>query len=210
MTPKMLTAAAALLATLLAVPLPGWAQLYRWTDDQGKTHYSEGIDSVPLRFRSSAVAVGYNSPASPSSAPSGAPSGTAAAGAPSGSTKITFTPGQPIMVTARINDSGTARLQLDTGASVTTINPTVLSAMGVSYRNARRGSIKGVTGEANVLAVQIESIDVGGAKFGPLWVVSHDSGFGSSQDGLLGRDFLDHFSVNIDNAAGVVTLMPKQ
>ena len=210
MTPRMLISLAALLAALLTVPPPGWAQLYRWTDDQGKTHYSEGIDSVPQRFRNSAVPVGYNSPATPSSAPSGAPGGTAAPKAASGSAKIEFTPGKPIMVTVRINDSGTAQLQLDTGASVTTVTPTVLSALGVSFRNARRGSIRGVTGEANVLAVQVESIDVNGAKFGPLWVVSHDSGFGSGQDGLLGRDFLDHFSVNIDNAAGVVTLTPKQ
>jgi hypothetical protein len=38
-------------------------------------------------------------------------------------------------------------------------------------------------------------------------VVSHDTGFRG--DGLLGRDFLDHFSVTIDNGAGVVTLTPK-
>ena len=210
MTPRMLVALAALLAGLLAAPPEGWAQLYSWTDDQGKTHYSEGIESVPQRFRSSARIVGHNRPASPSPAPSAAPGGPSAPAAASGSTKIEFTPGQPIIVTARINDSGSARLQLDTGASVTTVNQAVLSALGVSTRNARKGSIKGVTGEANVLAVQVESIDVDGARFGPLWVVSHDAGFGSGQDGLLGRDFLDHFSVNIDNSAGVVTLTPKQ
>ncbi len=31
----------------------------------------------------------------------------------------------------------------------------------------------------------------------------------SGGDGLLGRDFLDRFTVNIDNNAGVVTLTPR-
>lgn len=206
MTSRMLLSLAALAAVVLSLPFGAWAQIYRWTDDQGKTYYSDGIQSVPSRYRAAAVPIGFNTPA----APAGQPTGSSSPAAPAGPTKIQFTPGRPIMVTARINGSGTAQLELDTGASITTINPTVLSALGISYRDARRGSIKGVTGEANVLAVQVESIDVSGATFGPLWVVSHDAGFGPGRDGLLGRDFLDHFAVNIDNAAGLVTLTPKQ
>jgi hypothetical protein len=206
MTSRMLLSLAALGAVVLAAPFSAWAQIYRWTDDQGKTYYSDGIQSIPSRYRATAVPIGFNSPA----APAGQSTGSSSPAAPAGPTKIQFTPGRPIMVTARINGSGTAQLELDTGASITTINPTVLSALGISYRDARKGSIKGVTGEANVLAVQVESIDVSGATFGPLWVVSHDAGFGPGRDGLLGRDFLDHFAVNIDNAAGLVTLTPKQ
>lgn len=208
MKPRGLLSIAAILAVLLAAPLGAWAQIYRWTDDQGKTHYSDGIESVPQRYRGTAVSVGYNTPAP--SAPAGQSAGSSGPAAPGSPAKIQFTPGRPIMVTARINGGGTAQLELDTGATVTTINPAVLSALGISYRDARKGSIRGVTGEANVLAVQVESIDVNGARFGPMWVVSHDAGFGPGRDGLLGRDFLDHFSVNIDNAAGLVTLTPKQ
>ena len=206
MTSRMLLSLAALAAVVLAAPFGARAQIYRWTDDQGKTYYSDGIQSIPSRYRATAVPIGLNTPA----APAGQSTGSSSPAAPAGPTKIQFTPGRPIMVTARINGSGPAQLELDTGASITTINPTVLSALGISFRDARRGSIKGVTGEANVLAVQVESIDVSGATFGPLWVVSHDAGFGPGRDGLLGRDFLDHFAVNIDNAAGLVTLTPKQ
>jgi hypothetical protein len=202
---RELLSVAVLAAVVLTAPLSAWAQIYRWTDEQGKTHYSDGIESVPSRYRGTAVPIGFNSPAAPASQSTGS-----SPAAPAGPTKIEFTPGRPIMVTARINGGGTAQLELDTGASVTTISPTVLSALGVSYRGARKGSIKGVTGEADVLAVQVESIEVSGAAFGPLWVVSHDAGFGAGRDGLLGRDFLDHFAVNIDNAAGLVTLTPKQ
>jgi predicted aspartyl protease len=97
---------------------------------------------------------------------------------------------------------------LDTGATRTVISPRVLETGGVSYRDAQRGSIRGVTGEAQVLAVRVESIEANGARYGPLLVVSHDTGFNQG-DGLLGRDFLDHFTVNIDNAAGIVTLTPR-
>jgi hypothetical protein len=86
----------------------------------------------------------------------------------------------------------------------------VLSALGVSYDAAVRGSIKGVTGDAEVLVVRVDSIDVSGAKYGPLVVVSHDPGFGPGRgDGLLGRDFLDNFLITIDNAAGLLTLTPR-
>ena len=206
MTSRMLLSLAALAAVVLAAPFGAWAQIYRWTDDQGKTYYSDGIQSIPSRYRATAVPIGFNTPA----APAGQSTGSSSPAAPAGPTKIQFTPGRPIIVTARINGSGTAQLELDTGASITTINPIVLSALGISFRDARKGSIKGVTGEANVLAVQVESIDVSGATFGPLWVVSHDAGFGPDRDGLLGRDFLDHFIVTIDSANRVVTLTPKK
>ncbi len=186
---------------------PASAQIYRWTDERGEVRFSQGINSVPPQLRGGAVIVG-----SPSQAPPPAPATPepAAPSAPVGVARIPFTPGQPIMVSAKINGGGTTQLILDTGAQGTLISPTALAALGISYRDAVRGSIKGVTGDANVLAVRIESIEVEGARVGPLMVVSHDSGLGAGRDGLLGRDFLDHFIVTIDSAARVVTLTPKK
>ena len=188
---------------MLAPPIAS-AQLaiYRWVDGAGEVHFSQGVDSVPPRFRTGAVVIGYDRPPEPSApAP---PKRELGAG------QIRFTPGQPIMVTARINDSGSAQLMLDTGATRTLINPSVLSALGVSYANAVRASLRSVTGEVEVEAVKLDSIEVGGAKYGPLLVISHDTGFGQLKgDGLLGRDYLDNFLVTIDNAAGLVTLAPK-
>lgn len=182
---------------------PASAQIYRWTDERGEVRFSQGIQSVPPQFRGGAVMMsGPSAPATPEP--------SAASSPPAGVARIPFTPGQPIMVSAKINGGGTTQLILDTGAQGTLISPTALAALGISYRNAVRGSIKGVTGDANVLAVRIESIEVEGARFGPLMVVSHDSGLGSGRDGLLGRDFLDNFIVTIDSAARVVTLTPKK
>ena len=179
------------------------AQMYRWTDEQGGTHYSHGIDSVPDRFRSKALLLAYPEAVS---APAASPSAEGVEA--SRVTRIPFTPGKAIMVTAKINGGGVAQLMLDTGASVTVINPRVLAGIGIGTREALRGSVKGATGSADVLFVPVKSIEVGRAQSGPLRIASHDVELGQG-DGLLGRDFLDQFTVNIDSTAGILTLSPK-
>lgn len=200
-SPSLLAALAALLL-LATSPRVASAQIYRWLDAAGDIHYSQGVESVPARYRSSAVIIGYDRPAEPSA--------VGGATRSLGTGRIAFTPGQPIVVEARINGSGQAHLMLDTGAQRTVISPSVLAALGVSYTDSQKGTLRGVTGEAEVVAVRVDSIEVGGLRRGPLTVISHDSGFGPGRgDGLLGRDFLDHFTVTIDNAAGIVTLTPR-
>ena len=193
-----------LLVGLLGSPGPAAGQIYRWIDGEGHLHYSQGIESVPASQRSRAVIVGEDRPA-PSAEPAASATTT-----PAGGGQVRFTPGQPIMVAARINGGGSVQLMLDTGAARTVINPSALTALGVSYQGSQRGTLKGVTGDAEVEAVKVDSIEVSGAKHGPLLVISHDTGFGSERgDGLLGRDFLDHFTLTIDNACGLLTLTPK-
>jgi hypothetical protein len=207
MRPVLVTALA--LGALLSSGIPDVsAQIYRWTDERGDVRYSQGIHSIPPQFRGGAVMMAP--PSAPAPAAPAAPQPDAAAAPAAGEARIPFTPGQPIMVTARINGGGTTQLILDTGAQGTVISPNALAALGVSYRGAMRGSIKGVTGDANVLAVRVDSIEVEGARVGPLMVVAHDAGLGGGRDGLLGRDFLDHFVVTIDSSARVVTLTPKK
>jgi hypothetical protein len=184
------------------------AQIYRWTDERGEVRFSQGINSVPPQSRGGATMM--STPGAPAPPAPTAAEPASDGGGPAGAARIPFTPGRPIMVSARINGGGSTQLILDTGAQGTVISPSALAALGVSYRNAARGSIRGVTGETNVLAVRIESIEVEGARFGPLMVVSHDAGLGTGTDGLLGRDFLDNFIVTIDSASRVVTLTPKK
>ena len=155
-----------------------------------------------------ALPIFVTSPTAPPAPAPLTPPSRAAGVVVTGGAQIRFTPGQAIMVNARINDSGSVRLLLDTGASVTTINPRVLNQLGVSSRDAVRGFIRGVTGQADTLFVVVNSIDVNGAKAGPIRVVAHDVDLGQS-DGLLGRDYLDRFQVSIDNQAGIVTLTPR-
>ena len=190
------------LALALLIAPAAHAQLYRWTDDQGETHFGQGMEGVPERYRGRARAVG-------SVDPPPVPSGPAASTVTDGVTRIGFVRGRPMMVEARINGRKMVQLMVDTGADSTVIRPTALFGIGVSYRDAPRIEIRGATGTASAYLVALESLEVGGARVGPLRVVSHDAGLRSGTDGLLGRDFLNHFRLTIDNERGIIELAPK-
>ena len=157
---------------------------------------------MPERYRNRARALG-------SVDPPPAPSGPTTATVTDGVTRIAFAPGRLIMVIAWINGRAPVQLILDTGAARTTISPAALIGLGVTYRDAPKVEIHGVTGTASAYLVGLESLEVGGARVGPLPVLSHDAQMGGGSQGLLGRDFLNHFRVTIDSAIGVVELAPK-
>jgi hypothetical protein len=85
----------ALITMLAAATTPAAAQFVRWTDERGNVHYGEGLDRVPERYRESAQPLGYRN------APAPAPSAAAAA-EPTRETVIRYTPGQHIIVDARV------------------------------------------------------------------------------------------------------------
>ena len=125
-----------------------------------------------------------------------------------GGASIRYAPGKPIIVRATVNGSASAQLLLDTGADMTTINPRVLAAAGASLsRPVGAATVTGVAGSTQMQFVTINSLEVEGASVGRLTVAAHT--IDGAADGLLGRDFLDHFSVTIDSAKGMVTLIPK-
>ena len=198
-----------LLSFLFSIVATAWptnalAQFYRWVDDRGNAHYAEGLDNVPERFRQSAAPLGLRN--SPTPAPA-----TGATAASGGETEIRFVPGRHIIVHARINDSVTAKLILDTGAASTLISPRALAAAGVSLtRGTRaattRGVAKGV--DVEVRQVSIDSLAVGSARVGRMLIASYDMDM-PDVEGLLGQDFLGQFNVSIDSGAGVVKLTRK-
>lgn len=199
----MTRAAVAILILTCSVTAPAWAQIYRWTDEQGTAHFAEGLANVPARYRGQAVMVSPRvSPPAPVAAP---------ARGPSRQSVIRFSPGRQIIVEARVNGSVTCRLMLDTGAAATLISPRVLEAAGVSLTDgvqAVRARGLARDAELQVNRVVVDSLEVGGARADRLMVVAYDMDF-PHVDGLLGQDFLALFDVNIDSSAGVVTLDPR-
>jgi predicted aspartyl protease len=175
------------------------AQVYHWVDYQGVVHYTTGLESVPERYRAAARAMAVSSVEPPPGAPATARAGT---------TTITFVAGAPILVAAQINGAGPVTLILDTGADRTMVAPAALARLGIVTPNTYAAEVRGVTGVTRADVLWIESLDVGGARAGPLAIVAHDAGL-SQADGLLGRDFLSLFSVMIDARASIVTLEPN-
>jgi aspartyl protease/uncharacterized protein DUF4124 len=195
------SAVAALLLLWAGLPLIAEAQLFKWTNEKGEVHFSEGIESVPQRFRANAVTLGdpQQRPA-PAATPGGAEPG---AGDARVLARIPFVPGVPIVVSARVNQGRSVQLLLDTGSDRTMISRQALSALGVDMRPQRRVLIQGVTGTVEAESIRLESVEVGEAKVGPLEVIAHNPNL-TRGEGLLGRDFLDRFIVNIDTRARVV------
>jgi predicted aspartyl protease len=181
---------------------PAAAQYYRWTDDQGISHFTEGLDNIPERHRARAVPLGLRS------APPQAGEVTAR---PPAETVIRFTPGRHILVDARVNNGVSARLILDTGAGSTLLSPRVLAAAGVSLTQGTvTGRTRGMARDAEVEVTQVlvDSLEVGEARVARLLVSAYDMGM-PDVDGLLGQDFLARFNVSIDPAEGIVKLTPR-
>jgi hypothetical protein len=188
---------------LIFILLPGLAlgDIYYWMDDQGTQHYTTRLESIPEHYRSKAIPLSL--PTSPPVPPEITPRPS-----PKGLTKISFTPGSPVLVSVKINGGGPITLILDTGADRTMVAPSALSRLGISFENSLRGVVRGVTGESYAEAVWVNSVEIEEAKVGPLLIIAHDADL-KGADGLLGRDFLANFNVTIDSKEQVVTLAPN-
>jgi hypothetical protein len=191
------------LTLLLTVPFPTAAQFLRWTDDRGNAHYTQGLDNVPERYRDTVEPLGLtNRPPEPG--PRGG------LGPARGETLLHFTPGQHIVVKVRINGTTTANMILDTGAGSTLIHPRALRAAGVPLDKGRPTFTQGVVAGAReqTVRVVVDSLELGEARVGQMWVTAYDMGWGD-EVGLLGQDFLRHFNVTIDPGRGVVRIGPR-
>jgi len=193
--------AAALILISALFPGLALADIYYWVDDQGIQYYTTRLESIPEPYRSKAQLLPL-----PTSPP--APPELERSPSPKGLTKIPFTPGLPVLVSAKINGAGPIELILDTGSDRTLVAPAALQKLGISTENGPRGILKGVAGTSYADAVWVNSVEVGEAKVGPLLIIAHDADL-KAADGLLGRDFLAHFNVTIDSKERVVTLAPN-
>ena len=191
----------ALIAIFVLIPGLALAEIYYWVDDQGNQQFTTNYESIPERYRSDVSPLPYSKgPPTPPEVQS-----TFSA---KGATRIPFTPGSPVLVSARINGAGPITLIFDTGADRTLVAPSVFLRLGISIENASRALIKGVTGASYGDALWVNSVEVGEAKAGPLLIIAYDANL-KGADGLLGRDFLSHFHVTIDSKEQVVSLTPN-
>ena len=188
---------------LVFMLLPGLAlgDIYYWMDDQGTQHYTTRFESIPEPYRSKAIPLPL--PTSPPVPPEITPRPLR-----KGLTKIPFTPGSPVLVSVKINGGGPITLILDTGADRTMVAPSALSRLGISFENALRGVVRGVTGASYAEAMWVNSVEIEEAKVGPLLIIAHDADL-KGAEGLLGRDFLANFNVTIDSKERIVTLAPN-
>lgn len=96
---------------------------------------------------------------------------------------------------------------LDTGASVTAIRPSMLWAVGYQPSEAiDEVNVIGVTGSARMSRFQVTRLMALGQEQSDAVVIAHELSAAAEIDGLLGLDFFRGRTLSIDFADGVVTL----
>jgi predicted aspartyl protease len=191
---------------LVVLSPPAGAQIVRWTDERGEVHLTEGLDSVPERYRGGAEVLSRSRPPVPDGS---AREPTTAGGTPvaSGMATVRFQAGRPIMAAVRINGSAVVVLQIDTGADMTVLSPSVMKALGADLQGAPTKPLMGIGGVRFARIVALDRFEVGGAAVAPFQVAVMD--VGPPGQGLIGQDFLQHFSISMDSHAGILTLWAR-
>lgn len=196
------------------------AEIYRWVDADGHVHFTSELSSVPPEHR---VRVGeeavqraqkagpptryqrYSNPAESKSEPL-----PASLDAESDSAQVyrvnVQRAGTHMLVEVRLNGSVSAPFIIDTGASDVVIPRALADELGLRPgRDARTQLYHTANGVIEAPVVNLDSVELGGAAVRGVPASINES----MRVGLLGLSFFNHFTYQIDAAAGVVTLRPN-
>jgi clan AA aspartic protease (TIGR02281 family) len=203
-----------MVAVVLGVlPPAAHAEIYRWVDSDGRLHVTQHLDEVPPEYRPSAAAQPnepgrgsvqtFNTPTPPPAALAPA----AGAATPQRTYRIPVQrAGTGMLVQVRLNDRVTAPFLIDTGASDVLVPKHVADDLGLGAGpDTRTMRYATANGHVDQPVVMLDSVDLGGARVEKV-PASVSAGM---EVGLLGLSYFNHFTYNIDAAAGIVTLTPN-
>jgi len=183
------------------------AEVYRWTDDSGREHYAGSLSEVPPRERAEALdSVRGDAPSRLQTfrAPARQPA-SAHAARQAGALRIPYEQhGNSILVYARLNDRITAPFLVDTGAADVVLPAEVAARAGISVgADTPRETYGTANGLIRQAVVQLDAVEVGDARVENI----RGSVSESLAVGLLGTSFFNHFTLQIDPAARMLTLI---
>jgi len=185
------------------------AEVYRWTDDAGREHYAGELSKVPPAQRAAAELAAerqntslYQSFPMPPPRP-----GSSRTAARRGALQVPYEQqGNAMLVYARLNGRVTAPFVVDTGAADVVVPAAVASQAGVAVEAGMpRETYATANGLVRQAVVQFDTVEVGEARVEAV----RGSVSQSLPVGLLGTSFLNHFTLQIDPAAHVLTLIPN-
>jgi len=194
---------------VLLVSLAGGAkaEVYRWTDDSGREHYAGALSQVPPEKRAEALESAKRAAPSrlqtfetPASRPSAAHMARR-----TGVLRIPYEQhGNAILVYVRLNDRVTAPFYVDTGAADVVLPAAVAERAGVIVgADTPRETYGTANGLIRQAVVRLDSVEVGEARVENV----RGSVSESLPVGLLGTSFFNHFTLQIDPAARMLTLI---
>lgn len=196
-------------------PGPGAAEIYEWTDEAGRLHFSQSLSRVPPHKRAEAKRAAverkknaqdrlqvYNhaTPSSPAAM-------RTHSGRPGRTMRIPFERHGTLMrVEVLLNDRVRAPFFIDTGASGVSIPWSVAQKLGLQITDdTPRIKVMTANGVVAEPVVQLTSVQLGPARVTNLRAAVS----GSMDIGLLGGAFFNNYVYQVDAAAGVITLQPN-
>jgi clan AA aspartic protease (TIGR02281 family) len=126
--------------------------------------------------------------------------------------EIRFSPGGgAIRSKARLDDRVDADVIIDTGATISAISEALAARLKIDLRKvARRVEIVTANGKVDAPVVTLASLDVQGAAVTNLEAVVLPLRDDGGAEGLVGLNFLEHFSLTLDARRGVLRLAGKR
>ncbi len=191
---------------------PGRAEIYRWTDSEGRVHFTEDLSRVPpgrrAAVKDAAAAEGrpnrVQTYETPPAAQAPGQARVARLPGPGRAHRIRVeSAGNAMVVPVRINGHTVAPFLVDTGASYVLLPRSVAMEAGLSIGpDTRTMRFQTANGVVEQPIVTLDSMELGSARVGPVAATIGDG----IEMGLLGLSFFNRFTYQIDTAAGVITL----
>lgn len=203
---RPLALAAAL--ALFGPAAPASAEVYRWTDAEGRVHFTQDLQSVPpgkraeaRRWQAGRTPDGVQRYAAP-------PRGERRRPAAGREHRVPFERrGDVMLVNVRLNGSVTAPFVVDTGASDVSIPKALAERLGmVVGPGTPRRVYQTAGGRVAKPVVTLDAVELGTARVEGVRAAVSDS----MDVGLLGGSFFGGFEVRIDPAEQMLTLVRSE
>ena len=203
-----------LCAAVLGYAAHASAELYQWTDENGRVRITDDISRVPPEQRPGAKReldrpsrnwnnVTIQSPAYRAPARGAAPNALGGAG---GRRHVLYVKraGREIRVPVHLNERVEWSYVVDTGASLNTIPRKAVDKLGITIdATTPRTRVAGIGGVGmEVPIVTLRSVRIGTATVENVEMAVLDT----MHTGLLGMPFFNHFRVGLDPSRGTLTL----
>jgi clan AA aspartic protease (TIGR02281 family) len=202
---------ASLVAALVCGPAS--AEIYQWTDEGGRLHFSQDLARVPPAQREQAQRdAAERKQRDPLQVYGGSPGPDTEAPArslqrPGRTMRIPFErQGTLMRVEVLLNDRVRAPFYIDTGASGVSIPWSVARELGLQITDETpRIRVRTANGIVSEPIVTLRSVRLGPARVANLEAAVS----GSMEIGLLGGAFFNNYVYQVDAAAGVISLAPN-
>ena len=201
-----------LLVITTAFTLSADAEIYKWVDDKGTTHYAEDISSVPLKHRKrlkqiKEVPLPENEkqiePVTP--AGEGRLLNKALVKLPSRYIIRAARYGEHFLVSAEINSGQKVNFMVDTGATLIALTPKQAKKLNIDTGpNVPKAPFNTANGLSWQPLVVLDSVKIGGAVVRDVEASVMQS---DSDVGLLGMSFLGEFRISFNNLESTITLV---